>query len=146
MKSIAACAMVAGLVFPQSARAQTTAWLCISDQASGFANKSGSWTSGTFTAGSKYIIKESRQPGVAWEVREFGSTATAPDATCKQTFTPKRILNCEGFLTEYHFNAATGRFLRIYSAGYWTYIPGDKDFGADTGDTPAIQIGTCSGL
>jgi hypothetical protein len=143
MKYLVAAVWIA---MAQVADAQTDAWLCISDKAAGFSDKYGSWNSTNFNAGNRYIIKASKVQGTAWEVREFGDQNAFADAYCKDTFTASKILNCSGIFTEFHFNAGTGRFMRIYYAGYWTYIPGDKNFGNDGGDTPVIAIGTCSGL
>lgn len=141
-----AIALIVCGLSPSFANAQTTAWLCITDSSVGFSKDSGSWSSARFTPGDKYIIKSSQRQGVAWEVRKFGSQTPLADGICKQTFTAAKILNCTGFFTEFHFNAGTGRFLRIYFAGYWTYIPGDNLTGNDNGDTPVIEIGTCSAV
>lgn len=123
------------------------AWLCITDQSTGFTNESGSgWRAADFKAGRRYLIKRGNREGVAWEVREFGDASPIPAAVCSEDFTELKVLSCRGILTEFKFNGASGRFLRTYIGGYWTYTPNHEFFGSDSGDTPILEIGTCSSL
>ena len=146
MRLVSACLLAT--VLPGAAVAQSSrTWLCISDKSTGFSNETVSgWRSADFTAGDRYIVKQGSQASGAWVVQPFGEENPFAAMTCPNDFTSDKILHCRGMLTEFKFNAGTGRFLRAYLGGYWTYVPGNPFFGKDRGDTPQIEIGTCASL
>lgn len=126
----------------------TSAWaesyLCISDQAAGFSFNKGQkkWSATTFQANNKYIIK--RPPtgtNIEWFVTKFGSNDFAT-AFCARDFEDSGVLFCAG-LRDFKFNKKNMRFLSTYSIGYFSDSP-DSEWSKEGGDTPSMEIGTCS--
>ena len=121
-------------------------YLCVADSAAGFsfdkANKT--WRHANFRTDKKYILSRSKQPGVAWDVKDFG----VPVATCKSNFNDRGFLFCQGFGYEFRFNKNNSRFMIAYLIGYWSDSPVQKgSLSSDEGaNTPSIEIGKCSPL
>ncbi len=122
-------------------------WLYLTDKSTGFKYDpiSRQWNSVDFkTAKERYIIRPGSTKGTVYEVRKFGVENTPlPDAWCSEDFAAGTFLHCKGIMGEFKFNRKTGRFLKTYLAGYWTYAPGINAT-TESGDTPSIDIGTCS--
>jgi hypothetical protein len=139
-------ALAAGaLALAQAAQEPARGWACASQKTTGFSNASGEWISVDFAVQAKYVILPGRVAGTAWEVRS-GSRSDLVEAACPEDFSRLEVLHCRGTMTELKFNRATGRFLRAYLAGYWSYTPNAPFFSKDGGDTPLLEIGTCSKL
>lgn len=134
-------------VIASPASAET--WLCLAEKATGFGYDAASkeWKSADFgTARDRYIVKPSPNKEWVYEVRRFGTATTLlPDAWCKADFAAGTFLHCTGVLAEFKFNRKTGRFLKSYLAGYWSYAPG-VNATQEGADTPTIEIGTCSAV
>jgi hypothetical protein len=68
--------ILAVLVMTFSMQSSADSWLCISDEATGFALKDGSWESALFEVGKKYMIKEADDTGklfdAVYQVHRFG--------------------------------------------------------------------------
>lgn len=53
-------------------------------------------------------------------------------------------LQCEGLLHDFLFNKNNGRFLHIYSFGYYNVPPALIDTPDENNATPLLEIGKCS--
>jgi hypothetical protein len=123
-------------------------YLCIGDQATGFAQdaKSKRWVL-THFHDRKYIIKPpTREPGApsgsftaAMAVYEFGGDQVMPIAFCDKPPNEVGNLRCEGLGETVLFNTHTLRFLFSFPYGY---TEGPNGF--FEGATPMMEIGTCS--
>ena len=144
--------ILAVLVMTFSMQSTADNWLCIADKATGFALENGSWESGNFTSGDKYMIKEASQSskdiyGSVYQVHEFGDDL--PNWVCGDFVSNEaegRLLVCDGYSTAgdtFKYNPSTGHFLATYTEGYVHAIGG---FDFVNGNTPNIQIGECSKL
>jgi hypothetical protein len=113
------------------------AYLCISDKASGmyFDKGTQSWAPAIFQSGKKYIFKKAEG---SWALFPFGSTYAW--AGCGKDFEPSELTQeCSG-IEEFAFNKKTLRFQVYYKYGF-AYPSAHEG-----GDTPYIEIGTCSAL
>ena len=133
------------LAVTQAAQEPVRGWACTSQKTTGFSNSSGEWISVDFAVQARYLIVPGSAPGTAWEVKS-ASRSDLVEASCPQGFSRLEVLHCRGTMTELKFNRATGRFLRAYLAGYWSFTPDAPFFSKDGGDTPLLEIGTCSKL
>jgi len=129
--------------------ASAETWLCLTEKSTGFGYDAATknWRSVDFgTTRDRYIVAPSTKKDWVYEVRRFGTEkGVLPDAWCKADFAAGTFLHCTGVLAEFKFNRKTGRFLKSYLAGYWTYAPGVNET-QEGGDTPSIEIGTCSAV
>ncbi len=139
--------MIAIAAVPTPAFAES--WLCLTDKSTGFRYNAATkqWQSIDFRTGDdRYIIKPGTSKANVYEVRKFGDdTSILPEAWCNQDFQAGTFLHCKGVFGEFKFNRKTGRFLKSYLAGYWTYAPGVNKTD-EGGDTPSIDIGICSAI
>ena len=143
MKSLALAAL---LLLAASANAQNS-FVCAADHSVGlkFDKTTKRWKPAIFNASDKYLITRAneiqRKQGQRWEIRTIGSDS--PSFTCKEEFTERGILTCEGF-GEFVFNKKSNRFLTSYMMGY-VYDGPDHPFGIEEGaDTPSLTAGRCS--
>jgi len=120
-------------------------WVCTTEKMTGFSKSSGEWMSVDFETRPKYVIKRGVSGKPAWEVRIFQNEGFV-QASCPEEFSRLEVLHCSGLETVFKFNRKTGRFLNAYLAGYWSYTPNAPFFSKDGGDSPTIEIGTCSPL
>jgi len=139
------------LVMTFSMQASADNWLCIRDKATGFALKDGSWESGKFKPGNKYMIKEASETnkslyGSVYQVHQFGDDI--PNWLCgdfQSDGVAKGMLVCDGYAIaedSFKYNPSTGHFLATHTAGYvYTY-----DDGRVVDDAALIEIGKCSKL
>lgn len=136
------------ILIPTVAKADT--WLCIADRSTGFYYNESSkkWLQTNFkTENNRYIIKRSQRDNLTWEVNEFGAAESFfPHAVCNSDFTEGGFLHCTGILSEFKFNKNNGRYVYTFTGSYITYNPQSslEMFRKDGGDTPLIEIGTCS--
>ena len=141
--------ILAVLVMTFSMQSTADNWLCISDDANGFALEDGSWEPTLFVVGEKFMIKEAdglhKTDGAVYQVHRFGKDT--PSWVCgdfhSNMFTEK-LLVCDGYGTPsdtFKYNPRTGHFLATRTTGYV------EDYkGVVSTDTPMIEIGKCSKL
>ena len=141
---MAAIGMAAVLAAPAAAQS-SGGWSCTSEKTTGFSNSSGTWASVDFAVQARYTIRPLPGSTARWIVRP-ADRSDVVEANCPEDFSRLQVLHCRGTVTEFKFNRATGRFLKAYLAGYWSYTPGAPFFNQDGSDTPTIEIGTCSKL
>ena len=127
-------------------------WLCITDKATGFVLKNGSWESRNFASGDKYMIKEAdsrrKTDDVMYQVNQFGDNI--PNWLCGdfKSVVYKGMLICRGFAAPgdtFKYNPRTGHFLATYTNGY-VHDSRSGDGVSTSTDTSTIEIGKCSKL
>jgi hypothetical protein len=131
------------------AAAAADSYLCISDQATGFAfnKETDQWYRANFQTGEKYVL--SREKG-GWVLKQFGEEA--PLLHCPGDFNAGNNLICSDGGTDFRMNRHLLRYQKAYLVGYYV------DYGAlgklppglpameEGGDTPVLEIGRCSAL
>jgi len=136
--------------FPAAVHAE--GWICIADQATGFIYDAAAqkWKSTTFRVdSSRYLIRRPEGRTSAWEVREFGNPSDVlASAWCKNETNEAGFLFCGGLWRDFVFNAINNRYILTFQGSYITYNPMAQleVLRKDGGDTPYIEIGTCSPL
>lgn len=146
LSTVAISAVFALNAMPASAET----FLCIADNATGYAYDptSKEWKSAKFNfEGSRHIIKRSSGSQYAWEVNEYGVTEKwFPDAGCKEDFNTVGLLYCEGVGRDFRFNKSNGRYIFYFAGSYINFDPRSEREGyqKDGGDTPFIELGTCT--
>jgi hypothetical protein len=122
----------------------TEQYLCVVDKASGFAYDQDrkQWKAAAFNPDKKYLISESIPPSKGFHVTELGQKK--PLVVCDLAFVMESYLQCEGLLHDFLFNKSSGRFLHIYSYGYYNVPPDLIDTPDESNDTPLLEIGKCS--
>ena len=144
--------ILAVLVMTFSMQSTADNWLCITDKATGFILKNGSWESGNFTSGDKYMIKEASQSskdiyGSVYQVHEFGDDL--PNWVCGDFGSnedAKELLVCDGYATPgstFKYNPSTGHFLATNTRGY---VHDSRSGDGVSTSTSTIEIGKCSKL
>lgn len=130
--------------------ADTTQYVCVSDETTGFFFENGKWGQASFRDSRKFILKEvdAQSAGPSWVVGEkiwelVETGMASPIAFCSDwTNLIKRersnAIRCSG-LYKAEFDKSTLRFLLSYFVGYTD--------GADNNEnTPTLSIGKCSPL
>lgn len=136
----------------QSHAQNSSSWLCITDQVTGFIYRAQTraWENAQFEPGQRFIIRRSDREGEEWEVIEHGvpdqidGFDIGPESSCSSDFL-HNILSCHG-PRRFVFNRETGRFLTTSISGYWTAIPGNALLSDNNSDTPTIAIGQCTAI
>ena len=133
-----------------NASAAQAAWLCIADKATGFSysEQTQKWETTTFrTQSSRYVVGKGSWGKDVWTVREFGKpTEGLPFARCEKDFSEYGFLSCRGLAGRFDMNRKNNRYLLTFQGQYLAYNP-NSDLAMlrkDGGDTPLIEIGTCS--
>jgi hypothetical protein len=134
-----------------AASAAADSFLCIGDQATGFAQsqRNGRWNVQNFHP-RKYVIRTpivgpTEPSGAAkavlmvYEVGKVGKGEFV--AFCNSTFNEIGLLGCEGMGESFWFSHKTMRFIHWLPFGYL-----DAPDGFFAGATPFMEIGTCSGI
>ena len=136
--------LVLGLSLARPGSAGAEQYLCLAENSSGFSfnTHSGTWISTTFRTDDKYLIAPSKNPAHAFQVTRIGENS--PSANCEDGFNEAGYLFCKGPAGEFKFNKKNGRFLKVFSFGYFNVVPGMNDTTDESSDTPYVQIGKCS--
>ena len=108
-----------------SALAET--YLCIAEAAGGVKWIDGKWSGTSFNPNQKYLLRNNEW---VWFGYQSGTQ-------CKPDLFNKDILSCVSSLDHVRFNKKNLRFSAYYTG---TYVFGQ----AQGGDTPAVNVGTCS--
>src|SRR5688572_8391244 len=115
MKHTNTFAAIVGIAFSTPSFADES-FLCVADHATGFAFENDQWSPSTFKADQKYVVTRNKNSGVAWEVKQLGSSF--PLSTCEDGFLRSIILNCTGIF-EFRMHKLNGRFIVSSTLGYW---------------------------
>lgn len=158
MKQMLYGVVLSALVTTQIAVAAETSpsWLCVSDQATGFAVEDGAWRSVQFKP-KKYLLRvravtdfeDCFKRGVGlldcpasqrYVFSEFGEELgdICQSNRTHKMIAPNMIICSTGVMSRVFFNKQNLRFSSIYNMGY---VQGD-----DPGNTPSITIGKCTPL
>lgn len=141
--------VLVGMVASGAGQAQTAAapqpWLCVPDQAVGFAFEpsSKSWAQRRFrVSDDKYLIRGSERTNAfggkaRWEISKFGNQE--PLFLC-YTDPSFPLLDCSQYNNTFILNKNTMRFQYYFSGSYL------RGFDKADEDTPYIEIGKCSPL
>lgn len=155
-RSAVVCAS-ALLALAEPASGQSLGFLCVPDQATGFAFKNGGWQQSVFRVdGQRHVFTETadedmdsariwvgNQPylnerAIYYTKTEFGSDfkqyCTRAYVEIAQDFST--LIVCRNFLGETLFDTSSMRYIRTYVFGYL------QDDQRD-GNTPLIEIGRC---
>jgi len=141
---------VSSLGLVATASAAQASWLCIADKATGFqySERTQTWETTTFrTQTSRYVVAKGASGQNAWEVREFGKPSGGiPYTWCEQDFNDAGFLYCSGLFGRFEMNQKNNRYLTTFNGQYLAYNPDSEIpfLRKDGGDTPFIEIGTCS--
>ena len=135
-------------------------WLCVSEKATGFAYRSGTWSQTNFRPDYKYLIRPldevstgGRTGNEDYGVYQFGEAY--PVFFCTQSFyegfpdksdTPAGYIYCSSMTGFFSFNMYNLRFTHAYRGGYSVVVPKINNILDEGADTPLIEIGTCSPL
>lgn len=119
-------------------------YLCVSDRSTGFRydESSKSWEQARFKANRKYIISKSDDKEYTFKVIRIGENY--PICYCMQGFNEPGYLFCQGPGGDFRFNKKNGRYILIYSIGYYNVLPDSMFLTDENSDTPFIEIGKCS--
>ena len=136
MRTIALLALAS---FAMSATAE--GWLCVSDNVVGFdPGERQSWTSKTFRASDKYVIRRSQNDGVVWEVIEVGESF--PKFRCLEEFDRFQMLQCGiGLYAGFVFDREALNFSMFDIV---SYFPDDDD--KDKPGSLFLMIGRCTAI
>lgn len=115
------------LIMPSFAWAEN--YLCISDKATGFKFKDGTWQTTGFKSGDKYIVSTEDLT-----VTEFGEESPI-HIKCKSS---REIFFCDHNFGIFHMNPKNFRYMLTWPIGAYVY-PNEDNSG-----TPYLEIGTCS--
>jgi hypothetical protein len=128
------------LVLPTAAAAaENPKYLCIADQSNGFKYDKAlrAWRPAQFDVeGKRYIVKQSGN-FIRWDA--FGGDP-ALGSVCME-FQNSGLFTCDG-MQRITFSNKSLRYMLVYEIGYVK----DSMQAAEVGDTPYIEIGTCSPL
>jgi len=136
-----------GFLFLSAPPVKADQYLCVAEAAAGFSYDENikKWKSTTFRTDNKYIIAPVKREGYAYKISKIGDTN--PFSSCKEGFNKSGFLFCEG-VGDFKFNKNNGRYLFIYSFGYYSVhpelgkiLPGMES--DKTSDTPYMEIGKC---
>lgn len=133
-----------------STTSHAASWLCLADKSTGFYYDAvrKSWEETSFkVTGARYIIRKPESGTATWEVQQFGEiNPIIPYAWCQDDFSEAGFLNCRGMLVDFRMNRHNGRYMLNFGGQYLAYNPSSEipAFRRDGGDTPFIEIGTCS--
>jgi len=121
--------------------AEGTTYLCIEEHSGGVLFKNGAWDGVSFTAGSKYIIKQKAGESV-WVVRSHGyafDKYICPNQTGSGLGNDVGVLVCNSPVGYgvFKFNIKSHRFLATFAHGYVDGKDNDEN-------SPYIGIGKCS--
>jgi len=133
------CFLLPAIVHAQS-------WVCVADQAAGFAfDKSAKeWRAAVMRADEKFLVTRSDRSNFKWAVKSVGSDV--PVSLCGTDFSEEGYLACEGF-QYFRFNRKNLRFVSVHVHGYFSdNVPGTKSQSAEGEVTPKMAIGKCSQL
>ncbi|HAT9099622.1 TPA: hypothetical protein JBF32_14310 [Legionella pneumophila] len=116
-------------------------YLCIEKHSVGFkyTTKSNDWENANFTR-DEYIISKcnssDQQSFLTYDCKyKFTKVGdTQPSGKC--SYYPKISIICEPYLAKLKINLKNGRFIYVYSEGYW-----NSNFESDT---PYMAIGICT--
>jgi len=118
-------------------------YFCVSEESTGFQYKAGKWSRANFeVSNDKFIIRKIK-PGELYfkdKTHPYGMFPLGKKAPYLRCLAPTKasgIIRCPAGIGELFFSPESGRFLRTYTAGYWTGTDSD-------GDTPHITMGRCS--
>lgn len=121
--------------------------VCVTEMIAGivFDRASGRWGPGTGKSGAKYVVRESKDSRLKYEILETGSTMVI--GFCKEA-AKNGWISCGAFGGEFFFSVTDMRFLRTYTVGYWNEkslrsLNPNRQEGADT---PSVEAGTCAAL
>ena len=166
MKRVAATTLLLGLItaLPAASAAPPTGpFLCIVEQATGFAfdRQSKSWHAANFRAGQKLIVKNGTDRALnervpmlkvgEWAVWDFGDDSE-PEYFCTSDFSEVGVLSCEGARVldvRFGLNIRNHRFISdspygFMQAGLPGYLGADGKPPPEGSNTPSIEIGTCA--
>jgi hypothetical protein len=159
MKKLLVAAVAALLVSQASANEEYErgTFLCVSEMSTGFKVINGEWGQVNFHPGNKYIVRPMREGDrlhdpsseiPAYGVFKFGEDyISAVDKNgfgflSEGQFKPSTDLLARGLGFEsFQMNKETMRFINSYLEG-WVYQSPDAE--QTGGDTPSIEIGSCS--
>ena len=130
------CVLSVTILFRGVVRAEEM-YACITDAATGFIFKEGKWTSTTFAADKKYILRKEKVNLLLYE-----SGTPTSISNCYFLDDVEGIL-CEG-LIELRMNKKSGRFIAAYLIGYWA--DGSSEYSKEGSNTPFIAKGNCRQL
>ena len=141
---------------------ETGTFLCISEMATGFAVVNGEWNQQKFKTGKKYIVRPLREGDWGWGFKANSPTVkygvfgfdnkeyphaiseTGFSYFSSDIFVSTDSLGASGFLFDsFNLNKATFRYTATYLLGWNSQ---DPDAEQEGGDTPMIEIGSCTRL
>jgi hypothetical protein len=119
-------------------------YLCVPDKMTGFAYdaKKKEWDYMQFNTNFKWVIAPANNGRDAFVQTKVGDKD--PEGYCKQGFNEGGFLFCSGLGGDLKFNRNNGRYLMVFTMGYYVVGKGQwAETDADSG-TPMVQIGKCS--
>lgn len=130
--------------------AHAEGWICVGDQANGFAYQNGAWTPMKFKSDSaKYVIKRTTDQdralskilgGAASPIWVVNSIGTEMNTYCVESVAPG-IITCSAMLSHFAFNPKNLTFVATDVLGY---LAGPDNNGR--ADTTVVIIGRCSAI
>jgi hypothetical protein len=131
------------LVFATPAFAEQ--YLCTPDAVTGFVYRRAAkrWVTTQFNKDFKYLIASSKNGRDAYTITKSGERD--PDGYCQDDFNDAGYLFCSGFTVgDFNFNRRNGRYLIVFTDGYYSVGKGMRAATDEESGTPSIEIGKCT--